>query len=295
MKPQSIHIYLPYGDPEGIRSAWISQSTTQIVAFRKLQLSQVKQTFEQELSKTGIYLLLGYDESSSPVVYIGQAEKLLDRLQEQLRGADKDFWTDTIIMCNKDESLTASHARYVEARLIADAQKNVRWNLINIQRASEMGKLPLPDRDSMEIFIENAKTLVGALGCDLFKVIATDQVVQDKNKTLPVTYFTYQGSGFDANLCVTSSQELVLQKGSKLRVTVNPSAPEGVVNLRNHLQNKGALQEEGGYLVLTSDCPFKSASAAAAMVSGASMNGRLAWKTREGQTFADWEKAQNLG
>lgn len=133
------------------------------MAFRKLQLSEVKSTFE-ELAKAGVYLLLGYDETSSPVVYIGQAERLSDRLQLHSRSADKVFWTDTIVMSSNDDSLTSSHVRYVEARLIADAQKNVRWNLTNVQRASEQGKLPLPDRDSMEQFIENAKILVGALG-----------------------------------------------------------------------------------------------------------------------------------
>ena len=56
-----------------------------------------------------------------------------------------------------------------------------------------------------------------------------------------------------------------------------------------------ALVEDGSIAngVLQSDFAFSSPSAAAAVVSGRSANGRKAWTVvGTGQTYADWETAQ---
>ncbi len=68
--------------------------------------------------------------------------------------------------------------------------------------------------------------------------------------------------------------------------------PEGVASLRSTLLEKNILIEIDGVLILTTDYIFRSVTAAAAMVVGASINGRTAWKLAKGTTFADWESAQ---
>lgn len=60
MRPRSINIFLLDGDPDGIRIAQISMSTIQAIAFRKLQMKQVRGTFP-ELARPGVYMLLGFD------------------------------------------------------------------------------------------------------------------------------------------------------------------------------------------------------------------------------------------
>jgi len=59
MRPRSINIFLLDGDPDGIRIAQISMSTIQAIAFRKLQMKQVRGTFP-ELARPGVYMLLGF-------------------------------------------------------------------------------------------------------------------------------------------------------------------------------------------------------------------------------------------
>lgn len=295
MRPRSINIFLADGDPSGIRVAQVSMSTIQALAFRKLQLSQVRERF-QELSRPGVYLLLGYDETDFEklIAYVGQSECVADRLRFHAGKEDKNYWTDTIALVSKDENLTASHARYVEARLISDASLNPRWTLDNTQRASELGKLPLPDREAMEEFIDQTKTLVGSLGCDLFKVVTGSSVVTRAEKTSiegsPVFY--YSGKGYEAEMAITDGREFVLKKGSRLRLVTAATAPEGIVALRAKLIEKGLLSEIGGHLVLNSDYVFRSVSSAAAIVSGTSVNGRNAWKMLNKLSFADWEGAQ---
>jgi hypothetical protein len=82
----------------------------------------------------------------------------------------KGFWTDTVALISKDENLTKSHARYVEACFIRAVGGNPRWFVPNSKRPSEdASKLPLTYRAAMEEFVDQTKTLVGALGWDLFR------------------------------------------------------------------------------------------------------------------------------
>ena len=82
MRPRSINIFLLDGDPDGIRIAQISMSTIQAIAFRKLQMKQVRGTFP-ELARPGVYMLLGFDETQPDrlLAYIGESECVADRLQ----------------------------------------------------------------------------------------------------------------------------------------------------------------------------------------------------------------------
>ena len=297
MRPRSIKIFLLDGDPAGIRDAQISMSTIHAIAFRKLQLSRVRDKYP-DLSRAGIYLLLGFDELQPErlVAYIGQAESVAVRLGIHAGKADRNFWTDTIALVSKDENLTGSHARYVEARLIADAGLNPRWTLQNTQKPSEDGKLPPAEREEMEEFIDQTKTLVGALSCDLFKVVTGPSTpvsgAAPMSGTAEAPLFHYKGRGFEAKLLITRDRELVLQKDSRCRQKTTNTVPEGVTSLRSTLLEKSVLIEKDDVLILTTDYIFRSVTAAAAMVVGASINGRTAWKLANGTTFADWESAQ---
>ena len=222
-------------DPDVVRIAQVSMSTIQAIAFRKLQMKQVRGTFP-ELARPGVYMLLGFDETQPDrlLAYIGESECVADRLQYHA-GNDKGkggkpFWVETVAMVSKDENLTKSHARYVEARLIADAGLNPRWQLQNTQKAGEEGKLPLPDRAAMEEFIDQTKTLVGALGCDLFKVVSADVSIQPQSAVPAPAWtesalFEFRGQGFTGQMLVTPSGEIAVKKGSKARLKTTQPSP----------------------------------------------------------------------
>ena len=64
----------------------------------------------------GVYLLL-----SEQQVYVGQAIDLERRTKQHL--ADKDWWTQVVLMTTKDDSFNASDIDYLESRLIDLAGK----------------------------------------------------------------------------------------------------------------------------------------------------------------------------
>ena len=136
--------------------AQISMSTIQVIAFRRNQLRRVREAFP-EIERPGVYLLIGTDENDPDrlIAYIGESEGIGARLythNSSDAGRDpKGFWTDTVVLISKDENLTKSHARYVEACLIRAVESNPRWLVPNSKRPSEdAGELPLPNRAAIE-------------------------------------------------------------------------------------------------------------------------------------------------
>ena len=311
MKPRSINIFLLDGDPNGIRVAQISMSTIQAIAFRRNKLREVRETFP-EVERPGVYILIGEDDSEPDrqLAYIGESEAIGERLaywRSNENGSDaKTFWTDTVVLISKDENLTKSHARYVEACLIRGVGSNPRWTMPNTRKPSEdAGKLPLQDRAAMDEFVDQTKTLVGALGWDLFREIRGKpiQSVDNFNENIGDTQledtdevrFSFRGQGFSAEMKLSSSGDFVVLAHSKARVRTTATIPRGTRALRNTLLETGVLEEEGDFLVFTSDYSFSLASAAAAAVIGASANGRILWKLPDGRTYADWEASQDNG
>ncbi len=305
MKPRSINIFLLDGDPSGIRVAQISMSTIQAIAFRRNQLRRVRETFP-EIERPGVYILIGADENHQDrqLAYIGESEGVGARLSyhnSNEAGRDaKGFWTDTVVLISKDENLTKSHARYVESSLIRNIGGSIRWSIPNAKRPSDdAGKLPLQDRVDMDEFVDQTKTLVGALGWDLFRKMKGHaqevsspamNVAQQADAVSAV--FTFIGEGYAAKMVVGSSGEFVVTEGSKARARTTPTVPKGTVLLRETLLEKGVLRRDGDFLVFTSSYSFPSPSSAASAVIGASANGRILWKLPDGQTYAEWEAGQ---
>jgi predicted GIY-YIG superfamily endonuclease len=304
-KARSINIFLLDGDPDGIRMAQITMSTIQAIAFRRSQFSRVKKEFK-EITRPGVYLLLGssLDDPDSKVAYIGESEDVAKRLNfhnTNEKTKDKlDFWTDTIALISKDENLTKSHARYIEAKLIALAGENKRWALINGQKPSETGKLPKPDQAAMDEFIDQSKMLTGALGWDLFKSITSQSpgeqsAGESAEPDLAVSpNFKFSGSGFSATATVSrTTGEWIIKKNSKAHATEKPTLSKGASKVRNQLRTDQILAAKADGLVFTTDCKFTSPSTAAAVICGYSINGRIAWKLDNGKTYAEWDAEQN--
>lgn len=299
-RPRSISIFLLDGDPDGVRVAQIAMSTIQAIAFHRSELKRVRDQFP-EISRPGAYLLLGtdIDEPDTRVGYVGESEDVAQRLQYHTGKDEKEFWTETIALISKDENLTKSHVRYVEAKMIALGKANTRWKLANGKDSNAAGKLPLMERAAMDEFIEQARTLVGALGCDLFKPLSGELVTKAPplvaTTTDPETVaFYYKGDGFDAQAQTSLNGDLIVLAGSIARVMEAPTIPKGAKKLREQLQADGVLKPIEKGLLFVTDRQFDSPSMAAGVVSGTSVSGRKAsWKLSDGTTYGEWDAAKN--
>lgn len=279
MPSATIKIFLVHGDPKRLRTAELSNWTGKAVAGPRSEFDSV--LVREESEKSGVYFLTGTNpETGKSAVYIGEAESIRDRVKGHL---DKDFWNHISFFTSKDENLTKAHIRYLEGRLIEQAKKAGRAEVINSQGSGS--KLPESDREDMEIFLEKIHQLLPVLGVEV--LVPTIATVSGPSE---IDTLSCEIKGVKAIGHLTPNGFVVLA-GSQAVLTERPSAKKypWPVNMRQQLKDQGALKENAGHLLFTKDIEFSSPSAAAAVVHGGHANGLTAWKNNNGKTLKELE------
>lgn len=292
----SVHIFMPSGDPGGIRI--ISKSHWTGIGFvipRPLLLEAQNSQNDPELQYLqypGVYILWGpSDTSQLPKIYVGEGDEVIVRLKEHAR--EKDFWTHAIIFTSKDCSLNKAHVQYLEAKLYELATTAKRAELDNSNKPLPP-TLSTPDKADAEAFLRDILLCLPLLGVTAFEVatFSTPQRGEDLEPAaggeieLHLEGKDIEAWGVDAR-GVDSSKGFIVRAGSKAVKDEVPSIPEHVKTLRRELIELGVLKEENGVYVLTQDYSFNSPSTAAGVLLGNSINGRMVWKDARGRTLRD--------
>ncbi len=275
---KTIKIFLIDGDPNGRMSCELSNWSGKAYKIPRIKIKDC--TDRDDLTSTGVYLLFGKDDEGKDQVYIGEAESILKRLNQQL--TQKDFWNEAIIFISKDENLNKAHIKYLENRLHDIAKLANRYKIDNsiIPTQSSISE---SDRAEMEEFIEYIKMLVNTLGHKVF-----DEKREFKPKQKQEIFFIKAARGADAQGEPTSDGFVVF-KNSKAAGTIVNSMTPSFVTLRQKLIDQNVLLSQGEYFEFTDDYIFSSPSTAAVMVMGRNANGLTEWKQRDGKTLKDFE------
>ena len=275
MKAVTIKVFLPHGDAKLLRTAEISNWTGKAIAAPRSQFEALLE--REELLKPGIYMLTGSDPNSGkPMAYIGEAEVIKDRIKSH---TNKDFWIQAIVFVSKDENLTKAHIRYLEGRLIEEANALGRVKLVNSQ--SSGAKLPESDIADMEVFLARIYQLLPVLGSEILTPI---KKVSKKN----ILICEIKGLKAEG---MRTADGFVVFKGSQAVLNERPSAAKSpyILALRKKLLKGGLLHQKNDHLYFTRDVEFPSPSTAAASIHGGSANGLIAWKDKSGRTLKQIE------
>lgn len=279
---KTIKMFLLDGVPNGRMTCELSNWTGKAY---KIPRNRIKDSNDRnELSSTGVYLLFGKAdlESNKDMVYIGEAENIINRLSQHLK--EKDFWNEAIVFISKDTNLNKAHIKYLENRLHQIATKTNRFDLKN-SNVPTLPSISEPDQAEMEEFIENVKMLVNILGFKVFEELrqTNGDTIADNNKL-----FIKAARGANAQGQQTSDGFVVFQ-GSEIAISTVDSFPPNWNKLRDNLIADKTVIESDGKFTLQSDYLFSSPSAAAAIVMGRSANGLAEWKTQNGKSLKDLE------
>jgi len=298
---KSIRLFLADGAPGGLLTAEIMNWTGHVVAAPRSDLAALLK--RPEAGRTGIYILLGDDPNSlgGTIAYIGEGDDVSKRLYQHARPEDqggKDFWDRAIVLTSKDTNLTKAHARYLESRLITLAQQANRVSLVN---GTAPSPLPLPEADisDMEYFISQAKIVLPVLGVNLLRAVPTTPVAVQEGSGMtatlsvqsPIFELTLKKSGIAATAQEIDG-EFTVFAGSTARPQWQGVEGHGYKRLREKLEEDGTLAstDDGSLRRFTRNQVFASPSAAAAMVTGRSANGRVEWKVRgTGLSYGSWQ------
>ncbi|PHS69288.1 MAG: methionine sulfoxide reductase A [Methylophaga sp.] len=277
---KSIRIYLPSGSINGIRHAEIANWTGQALSCPRSEIKSLNDW--DEVNSPGVYFLFGADDDGQhQAVYIGEAENVRDRLKNHV--SNKDFWNEVICFTNKDESLTKSHVKYLEAILIEQAKDINRYHIQNTISPNKP-TLPRADRDAMNEFANNVRILLGALGHKTLESYATITATPN-NKEQTTKLRLLNKNAFGERV----SDGFLVHQGSEMALTQSDAQRKTTIILFEQLIKEGIVVENKESYDFAQQYLFSSPSYAASLLNGYPTNGLDAWKNEQGQTLKEIE------
>ena len=279
-RPRTIQIYLPSGDPRGIRVAELTTSIVRVIEVPRALLDDF--LVMSEAKQVGLYFLIGDDEDQDfPAVYIGQSGGVGGRLSEHHK--QKEFWNRALVVVSLTNSLTQTHALFLEWCGLQHASQAGRYNVENGNGGSKP-YTPAPlEADCWEIF-DTLRTLIATLGQPVLEPLAKAKGVVAIEDVFYCKSVSYDATG------QYTEEGLVVLKGSKARVETAPSLGASQLKRRQLLVADGALSLDGRFYVFQRDVLFKSPSGASDAIAGASTNGWQLWKTKNGKTLDELKR-----
>lgn len=282
-RPRTIQIYLPSGDPRGIRVAELTTSVTRVIEVPRALLNEF--LLRPEAKQVGLYFLIGDDDDQDyPPVYIGQTGATGERLVDHHK--KKEFWNRALVAVSLTNNMTQTHALYLEWLSIQQANEAGRYKAENGNGGSRP-HTPAPLEADCQEFFETIRTLVATLGQPVF-----EPLVKTKEAAGSPELFYFRSSSYDATGQYTE-EGLVVLKGSRARKEVAPSMVKYKSgSRRDALIKDGAMVLEGERYVFQRDVLFKTPSGASDTVAGASTNGWVMWKSKDGKTLDELKRSQ---
>ena len=166
-RPFSIRIFVPDGDPDGLRLVEKSNWTGLGVVFNRTIYRQ--SVVRPEFDKTGVYILVGTTEGSSlPTLYVGEGDPVKSRLNPHF--SKKDFWNWAVFFVSKDNNLNKAHVKHLEARLLERAKAAKQCKLDNAQ-PSLPPTLSEAEVADVESFLLDMLSIFPLLGLNVFEKI----------------------------------------------------------------------------------------------------------------------------
>ncbi len=272
---KAIELFLVNGTAESLITAELSNWNGKAI---KIPRKEVQQCKREDIKNEGVYFLFCKENNGNDSVYIGEAENVLDRLNQHLRDYNSDkekyYWNTAVIFIGTD--LNKALIRYLENRFVDIARDCGRYQVLtkNTYKNTVMKESQIA---SMEEFIDNVKIIINTLG---YKVLEPISHVDEST-----IYLYCKGSGGSAKGFVSSGGFTVL-KGSKTSDHIVSSFEmrgKTYFNLRNNLIEDHIIVD-GAFV---KDYEFNAPSAASAVILGRTSNGNVDWKSEEGKMLKE--------
>ena len=233
-----------------------------------------------ELHQPGVYFLFGRnDDEEYDYVYVGEGEDVIKRIPEGHSFDGEDiYWREAVIFV--EDGLDKAHIKYLEHRFYHIIKDAGRYKVIN-KKEPEKSKVSKPVEDSLETFIDNARTVMVAL---TYKVFIPLPVPGSKAKLIDDIFtYTFPDGQHKATGGFYEGQFWVL-KGSYFSDEAADYISKGVIKLREEYAGKLDSKHQ-----IKEDVPFGKTSSALSFVTGKSISGRDAWKNKDGLSLNELE------
>jgi hypothetical protein len=253
--PFTIRIYVPEGDPEGLRIIDRQSSPSKFFAFPRNKWDQIKN--RPELIGAGIYILSGYSkpEDELPTVYVGQADTIKNRIEQHLK--NKDFWDKAVIFVS-DNKINSTHAKWLEHKLIDRVFKANRSIVENGNNPQEP-TISEAEQAEMQVFLTEIYQTLPLVGLRAFDVPkAVIEPIKEKTKETKNTIVVpAQEEGFKRVFLGENSWYAIRISGGMLDnikyIASYQSAPISAITYYAEVKSIEPYGEEGKYKLIFAD------------------------------------------
>ncbi len=275
-RPRTIQIFLPSGEPSGIR---IVEQTTSIIRLIEVPRSDMADFIKMPESKqVGLYFLVSGD--SKDELYIGQSGDVGTRLMQHNKDETKD-WERVLVLVSLTNNLTQTHVLYLESLSIEKARNCQRYELSN-GNGGQKPYTPVPLKADCDEIHEIGSLLLATLGYPIFERLT--EVTTLKTEQV----FICNRSDVDAK-GVYTNEGMVVLKGSSAPIITKRKTEQRFFDKRDQLLAKGVIKTEGERSVFQRDYLFQTPSGASMFLLLATSNGWKDWKTDQGVTLHEYQ------
>jgi len=165
--PYTIRVFVPSGDPEGVKIVELLNWTGVGVAVPRLAWPDVRD--RSEFRRAGVYVLSGSAEGTDdelPTIYVGQGDEIGSRIDAHY--SSKDFWDWAYGFVSSGNSLNRAHVTWLEYALLKRAKEAKRCHLDNANSPREPG-LSESERADTQGFLREMLRILPLLGVRVFE------------------------------------------------------------------------------------------------------------------------------
>ncbi|MDO9165531.1 MAG: GIY-YIG nuclease family protein, partial [Rhodoferax sp.] len=194
------------------------------------------------------------------------------------------FWNRALVVISLTNSMTQTHALFLEWFAIQQATQAGRYSLENGNTGARP-HTPAPLQADCHEIHETAATLLATLGQPIFEPLTNAPSARGEKEL-----FYCRGPGADG-VGEYTAEGFVVLKGSQARLEFVASLQDTARSRnREKLVEEGILVKQSDALVFTRDHLFGSPSTAASIVMGRSANGWDTWKAANGKTLDELKR-----
>ena len=291
-KAFSLSVYLPQGEPQGLRVLTKIHWNGVGLVFPRNRLDKARE--RGDLRRTGVYVLWNDDDQIRPTIYVGQSENVSQRIRDHVYSDEMDWWTRAAAFTTKDDAFNQAHARFLEWALAQRARNGNRCELHNRLQPSKPS-ISESDEADAEHYLEDLLQCLPLVGLAAFEDPVPNSGISDIENDALRLHLERPVIGVQAT-AVPGVAEFTVLKGARVRRDEDlPSGfgkeHSGYRALRGKLIDDGIIEDEGGdHYVLREDWTFSSPSQANVVIAGHPMHPYQVWKDDGGRT---WDEILN--
>jgi hypothetical protein len=272
--PKLIHLFLPDGNPNGIKIAEIANRNIRAILIPRPILAEIKSY--AELSQPALYALT---DREGERIYIGECESFTQRVKDHVQ--KKDFWEIAIVFVTNDNSIDKAEVKFLESLAVEAAKEAGRMKIEN-QASPTRNTLHQFKAQTILEFFDDITLLISTLGYPVFDRIKVDDVREDQ-----MWYWKNNKASVKA---LYNEQGFTILKGGLVVLTAWPSFEKHYpvrAAARNELiQKMGTLIDPNSHLYeITENITFTSPNQASVFCAGGSVNAWVFWRNKAGQTM----------